>query len=319
MIWFFTPYSFEKKLFEAFDAYMNLGFKYILEQYKKQSLLSFMIEILNWIIDKVEDCYYYIDPQKHIYYDAVNTCFIRDIGENTNWDANSLETPDCRFDLDCDPSRPLEVVPDWGSNINLFSVGQERNWNFVTNIIEPVDCFINEFFNKPQETNKVMIDDLVDQFCGYYKFHPTKEVFYFKDKYGDHRQPNVKNSKSFNIQAIERFEKHGWTVFPMSHKGMEPPQHDKYLLWTNILKGNNPEFPTVIFNGKNCKYTIISMNNTKVIERNGKFDKDKSSERSKKILPEKATHFSDAVDKRMWTKYGEKIYRNTSGFVNPRW
>ena len=164
-----------------------------------------------------------------------------------------------------------------------------------------------------------MIDDLVDQFCGYYKFHPTKEVFYFKDKYGDHRQPNVKNSKSFNIQAIERFEKHGWTVFPMSHKGMEPPQHDKYLLWTNILKGSNPEFPTVIFNGKNCKYTIISMNNTKVIERNGKFDKDKSSERSKKILPEEATHFSDAADKRMWTKYGEKIYRNTSGFVNPRW
>jgi len=78
-----------------------------------------------------------------------------------------------------------------------------------------------------------------------------------------------------------------------------PPQHDKYLLWMNILKANDPRFPKVIFNGKNCKYTLISMNNTKVIERNGKFDKDKNSERNDKILPEEATHFSDAVDKRI--------------------
>ena len=41
------------------------------------------------------------------------------------------------------------------------------------------------------------------------------------------------------------------------------------------------------------------MNITKVIERNGKFDKDKSSERSKKILPEEATYFLDAADKRI--------------------
>ncbi len=33
------------------------------------------------------------------------------------------------------------------------------------------------------------------------------------------------------------------------------------------------------------------MINNKFIERNGKFDKDKNSERSKKILPEEAIHF----------------------------
>lgn len=61
----------------------------------------------------------------------------------------------------------------------------------------------------------------------------------------------------------------------------------------------------------------LSPGNTKVIERRGKFDKDKSSERSKKILPEEATHFSDAADKRIWTKYGDKLYRRST-FVNPR-
>jgi hypothetical protein len=100
---------------------------------------------------------------------------------------------------------------------------------------------------------------------------------------------------------------------------MEPPQHDKYLLWMNILKANNPCFTKVIFNGKKDSYSLISMNNAKVIERSSKFDKDKGSERSKKILPEEATHFSDAVDKRIWTKYGKTLYTRASGtYVEPR-
>ena len=41
-------------------------------------------------------------------------------------------------------------------------------------------------------------------------------------------------------------------------------------------------------------------------------------ERSKKILPEEATHFSDAVDKRIWTKYGELLLRYQSSFVDAR-
>ena len=305
-------------LANAFDNIDNLGFSYIIREYDKQSLLTFMIEILNWVIDKVEDCYYHLDPQKHVYYDAYNDDFIRGIAENTNWDADSLESPGCQADLDCDPSKPLEIVPDWGSNINLFSIGQERNYNFATKIVEPVDCFINEFYNKPQEVNKVMINDLVEQLCYYYQNHPTRRIIYFRDRYGDSRNPNVKNSISYNNQAIDALEKKGWSVEARSHKGMEPPQHDKYLLWVNILKGEDPRFPKVIFNGKNCKYTLISMNNTKVIERNGKFDKDKSSERSKKILPEEATHFGDAADKRIWTKYGDKLYKYSSSFVNPR-
>ena len=305
-------------LANAFDNISNLGFSYIVREYEKQSLLTFMIEILNWIIDKVEDCYYHIDTQKHIYYDATNDDFITLFAQSNNFDATQLENPDCRFDLDCDPSRPLEVTPDWGSSINLFSVGQERNYNFVTKEIEPVDCVINEFYNKPQETNIPMINELVQQFNRYYNEHPTKELLYYRDRYGDSRQPNVKNSNSFNHQAIEQLEKFGWNVIPKSHRGMEPPQHDKYLLWVNILKGNDKRFPTVIFNGKKCKYTLISMNNTKVMERRGKFQKDKSSERSKKILPEEATHFSDAVDKRIWTKYGELLLKYQSSFVDAR-
>ena len=163
-----------------------------------------------------------------------------------------------------------------------------------------------------------MIDDLVDKVCGYYSLHPNKEVIYFRDRYGDSRQPNIKNSKTYNDQAIERFKKNGWNVESRVHKGMEPPQHDKYLLWMNILKGKDPRYPKFIINGRKCKYTLISMNNTRVIDRNGKFEKDKTSEKKNSILPEEATHFGDAVDKRIWTKYGHLIYLNQNTFVSPR-
>ncbi|MFH1118865.1 MAG: hypothetical protein V1775_03525 [Bacteroidota bacterium] len=304
-------------LANAFDNIQNLGMSYIAREYKKQTLLTFLVEILNWIIDHVEDCYYQIDSQKHVYYDATNDSFIRDYAENTNWDFAKLEKHDSRFDLDCDPQKPIEVVPDWGAHICLFSIGQERNYNFVTKIIEPVDYVINEFFSKPDESSGVVIEDVVDKVCEYYQHHNCKEITYFRDRYGDSRQPNAKNSKPYNEQAIERFQKNGWTVYSSVHKGQEPPQHEKYLLWSNIFKGSNPNYPKVIFNGKNCKYTLISMNNTKVIEKEGKFEKDKSSERKKTILPEEATHFSDAVDKRIWSKYGNRLYR-TSTFVEPR-
>ena len=87
-------------------------------------MLTFLVEILNWIIDKVEDCYYHIDSQKHIYYDAYDDEYIRTVASESNWDVATMNPVNCRFDLDCDPSRPLEVVPDWGSKINLFSEGR---------------------------------------------------------------------------------------------------------------------------------------------------------------------------------------------------
>ena len=304
-------------LANAFDNLKNLGFSYIRREYEKQSMLTFLIEILNWMPDRVEDGYYHFSPEVHYYYDASNDNYIRSVAENSNWNGAQLETPDSRFDLDCDPGRPLEIVPDWGSKISLFSVGQEHNFNFVTRMVEPVDAFINEFYTKPDLSSGVMINDLVEQFASYYSHHQKKQVIYFRDRYGDSRQPNASNSTTYNQQAIDLLERRGWTVIQKVHRGQEPPQHDKYLLWSNILQGKDPRYPKVIFNARSCKYTLISMNNTRVVERNGKFEKNKASERNNTILPEEATHFGDAADKRMWTKYGSLLVRQST-FVNPR-
>jgi len=304
-------------LANAFDNIENVGMGYIIREFDKQSLLTFLIEIMNMVPDKVEDCYYSIEDKKHVYYNGNNDSMLRDIAENTSWDFNKLSNIDSRFDQDCNPGIALDLVPDWGAKICLISIAQEGSFDFVTGDKVRVDNIINEFYVKPSETSSVMINELIDNFCKYYQFHTKKDVYYYRDRYGDSRQPNAKNAKSYNEQAIERLERNGWTVISVVHRGMEPPQHDKYLLWMNILRGADKRFPLIRFNGTKCKYTLISMNNTRVIEKDGKFTKDKSSERKDSILPEEATHFGDAVDKRVWTKYGT-LLSHGSTFVDPR-
>jgi hypothetical protein len=303
----------------AFDNLNSLGMSYILGQYRTMDLLTFMVEIMNLYLDKVDGCYYSID-ERHVYYNATNDDYIRglvDEGNSENkfeWD--KLTNPDCRADTDCNLREPLEVTPDWGSKIALIEVAQERNFDFVTKTIRKCDNNINEFFVKPQEEEAVMIDALIDKFCDYYASHVSKRVIFYRDKYGDHRLAN--NKKTYNQHAIDRLIARGWVVEQRAHAGMEPPQHDKYLLWAYMLKEGDSRYPAKRFNGNKCKYTLISMNNTRVIEgSDGKFKKDKSSERRKSVLPEEATHFSDAVDKRIWTKYNHLLKRSY-GFVAPR-
>lgn len=301
-------------LANAFDNIRNVGFSYIKREYQKQTLLTFLIEIMNMVIDKVEDCYYPLSD-RHIYYNATNDAFIWDIAENTNFDWDRLSEKDCRFDSDCDAHKPLEISFDWGARISLMTVSQERNFDFVTNLISerPLQTFINEFFVKPDAPG-TMINTLIDDFCKYYEHHEDRTIIYMRDRYGDHRQAN--SSQSYNEQAIDRLIRNGWNVIPEVHTGMEPPQHDKFLLIQNIFKEADERFPGFRINGVRCKYTIISMNNTRVTERDGRFAKDKKSESSRSgVLPEEATHFGDAVDKTFWTKFNRCLSFSNNTFI----
>ena len=301
-------------LANAFDNIHNLGMSYLVNQYNIMDLMTFMVEMLNYYIEKVDDCYYSID-ERHIYYNATDDSYIRDFAENNSFDWAELGKPQSRFDLDCDTSKPIEITPDWHSNIALFEVAQERFFDFVTKEAVWTDNNINEFYVKQSEVSDTMINELVDQFCAYYSNHVNKRIIFYRDRYGDSQKANSK--KSYNEHAIDRFKAKGWTVETRVHGGMEPPHHEKFLLWQIILKQGDTRYPRKRFNGSKCKYTLISMNNTRVKENSqGKFEKDKSSERKKSIQPEEATHFGDAVDKRIWTKYSTTFNRKDSFIPN---
>ncbi len=302
-------------LSNAFDNIHNIGFSYITKMFQVMDLVTFMIEILNFYIDKVTDCYYSIDD-RHVYYKADNDDYIRGMADDNNFDWDALQKRNSLYDADCDPNKPLEVTPDWGSKISLIEVSQDSMYDFVTGLITPCDNNINEFFVKPDDNPDTMINSLIDKFCDYYRFHKKKVVVYTVDTYGDIVLASSK--KTYNQHAIARFERNKWKVIVRKHPGKEPPHNEKYLLWRYILNETDPKFPRKRFNGTRCKYTLISMNNTSVIQKtNGRFEKNKKSEAQSSVLPEEATHFGDAVDKRIWTKYGTQL-RKQSTFVSPR-
>lgn len=61
------------------------------------------------------------------------------------------------------------------------------------------------------------------------------------------------------------------------------------------------------------------MNNAMIKDVDGQLKKDKSSERKTSgVLPEEATHFSDAADKIIWTKFGGGLKGKNDNFVPVR-
>jgi hypothetical protein len=297
-------------LSNAFDNIQNVGLSYIKREREKQTELTFLIEIMNMVLEQVEDCYYNLDNERHVYYESYDDDFLRKYAEENNYNWKKLGSPDCRFDADCNAEAPLEIVFDWGSTVSFMLVCQENGL-----VREPTSFnFIKEFFVKPS-AGKVMIDELIDSFTNYYRYHKEKTVYYYKDKYGDQRQAN--SSTTYNEQAINRLIKNGWLVEMVDYSGKEPPHHEKYLLWGNILKETSPEFPVVRINGNNCHNFIIAANNTKVIEKDNQFKKDKASEHiNSPIAPERATHSTDAADKIVWVKYS--IHKSLEGFIPAR-
>lgn len=294
------------ELGNCFDNLRNVGLDYVRREQKKMTHLNFLIEIMNMVMDKVEGCYYNLNEEKQVYYDCYDYSYI----DNLDFDFKKLGSPDSRFDGDCVSNEPLKLVVDWGANISFILICQESNR--IEKEGKPTFNFLKEFFVKP-EVGHVMIDDIIDNFCNYYEYHQDKSVIYYRDKYGDEGLAN--NSNSYNDQAINRLEKNGWTVILVEYPGKEPPQHEKYLLWGNILKEVDERFPIVRINGNNCKNYIVALNNTKVQERNNKFVKDKSSEhKNSGVAPEEATHSTDAGDKIIWVDFHD-VFSSSSTFI----
>ena len=147
-----------------FDNISNVGMNYIINQYKAMDKFSFMVEILNYVVDKIDHCYYNL-TERHRYYNATNDSFIRDFAEDTDFNWRQLADTDSRMDADCDPNKPLEITPDWGSSASFLEVGQPSHFDWSTKTLYPdriVENNINEFFVKRDETEDTEINTLID-------------------------------------------------------------------------------------------------------------------------------------------------------------
>lgn len=273
---------------DIFDNIENVGWKYIEQQRRDLADFIFLVEILNWFPEGVEEGFYPdLSREYHGYESKHNHSFI----SNLELDDDAMLNPDSRMDEDCVPSLPLQIAVDWGAKINSLTVTQYYK------SINTIRFIKNIYVKHPK-----ILDDLASEFCEYYKHHINKVVYMRYDHTGNKSEANSKIT--YADQFTQILKKNGWTV--KIKRKLNPPRHRiKYLQWSRILKNtidakkgrpHDPSIPIIEFNLDNCNETFVSMSNAQVIEKQGNIQKDKSSERNPLLPQEEATHLSDTAD-----------------------
>jgi len=277
-------------LFMLTNAFDNkfVGYDYIKEQYRLTATpMIFNVEMLNMIVEQVDENYYHLEA-KHEQKNLFNNQYIQSKGEKF-----ASEDPSSLVDSDCIAQFPLILGWDLGG-FNCLVVAQHHQGVNEMRIL-------NEFFVKlPDQSLK----QLIQKFLWYYRNHGNKKVVFIKDTYGDNR------TSPYNKDLINWLQEAGWHVDIKVHEGREISAKEKYYFVNKVLQEDDDKLPKVRINITNCKNLIISMKQTKVVERDEKLSKNKASEHNKSTPQENATHFTDAFDKLLYTYWKRFVTDN---------
>jgi len=271
------------------------------------SQVQYDAEIGN-IRPKVSEVSFYpqLNPNKHYYtakdHHNFNDSLIEPLCEEAPGDSSI-------YDTDINSLHPLIISVDWGASINSMTVYQEDGNELK---------MVKEFFVK---SPKILDDLFTEGFIPYFKHHIKKEIGFFFDRNGRSRTPN---SRLTYVQTATFYlENSGWEVTEETPHGLDPDHEDKFKVINLVLKHSGQKgWPIISINRMNCPSTITSLENADAKEDSkGRTVKNKSSERSKTLPQEFATHFSDTFDLPIYWKYkglvAEKFGEHSDNYVTP--
>lgn len=279
----------------AYDNRENLGDDYFENAKKILSKSLYEAEIENKRMTLIQNSFYpKLSKAIHIYNDYGYQDFLLPASENRS----------CLSDKDLNVNDPLILGIDWGSRINCMIVCQEREQTLYA-------------LKDLHAISPNIVNDMIDDFMSYYADHQNKQIYLFYDPTGNNKQANSRQSLAQEAQS--RLKKGGWKVALMTN-GTNELHTLKFNLWKNILAEDPEEnFPKFRMNFQNCNDLYISMSNAPAKQgMHEEIKKDKSSERSKKVLPQHATHKSDAMDVIVVGLYRERLFANQSKPAAPQ-
>ena len=255
------------------------------EDMRKQAIskLHYDAEILNIRPKGVTEGFYsQLDASRHYYYHKYDTAKLQDIPITETF------VPSCKYDTDLVRGKNLELNLDFGGRINCATVSQ-----YLESINEA--RFLKEFYVKGKDKRK--LNDLVKDFIDYYEPHKSScnIIHLYHDKSGFKEQENSITTLAEDVTNL--LTKAGWVVINMTPETNNPSHILKFRLINTLLAEEDYTLPRIRINADNCPNLIISMENApiKLTGKDG-FEKDKSSEKSKVIKQEEATHLSDTLD-----------------------
>jgi hypothetical protein len=280
-------------VYNVFENLKNVGMDYIIQMRSQMSDLAFRIEILNERILAVQNGFYKLNDEKHTY-----TRYDYSYIDSLDFDPVKLKANDSRRDGDVNRNKPLDIGIDYGAVINGLSIGQassDQEYRFLKSM----------YVKWPHG-----LQQLINDFCDFYKHHKDKRVYHWYDHTATGRD-------TVRLKYVEETElmlkNRGWTVI-RKYIGAAPGHMQRYELWDSLLRGTDQRLPQVVFNKDNYKDGLLSMKMAKIKQGTKGFEKDKTSERSTVIPREQATDLSDATDLIAWGRFASKVGSNLPFF-----
>lgn len=265
-----------------------VGEKYIRDQKRDLPPLIFMTSIMSRKIGKLKDGFYFNLSSALHYYKRFNNSHL----DSLDYDFNRLTQEDCRQDADLDPKQSIKIAFDYNSNINWLVAGQRQGQKMYT---------LKSFFVKYERK----LIELVDDFCEYYRTHPTREVVYYYDSTAIATNYAL-NGDDFSSAIIKAFERHNWEVTPV-YIGQPISHLDKYRMINNALMGDTGNDPSSIddeeqayllplFNEPNNEALLLAMTQTRTRIGSKGIKKDKLGEKLAETEEDKLEYRTDGTD-----------------------
>lgn len=278
----------------SLDNIQILGVEQI-KQWRREMLWPvFQAAILNERVITVENGFYHLLDTDHHCYSQFDYSYIDGLG---------IELPngivdDCRKDGDLIKGKPLDIAMDYNSSIKSLVCAQDtRSFYRVLKSMYVL------------RKDKKIMDDLIDEFCEYYKYHTPHTVNYYYDNTA--LVTDATRLETLAELVVKRFKENNWHVNPI-YIGQQPMHETRYRMWEAILKERDERFMMVRFNRQNCDSLLVSMQQTKTRQGKNGFEKDKRDEQNSKVKPQDAPHLGDALD----TLYIGK-YQHDYGYAMP--
>ncbi len=255
------------------DNLVVLGEAFIRQLKRDLPPLTFQTSVLCKRIGIARDGFYSSMREDHKY-SATNFSHL----ENCEYDFDKLKDASSLMDADVDTKRPICVAFDYNTNINWLVAGQPKGRELL---------IIKSFFVKYERK----LNELVDDFCKYYRHHANKRVIFYFDntaKQGAYAVDKV----TFQTVIVNAFRSRGWMVTEVDI-GPAMNHMVKHLLINRMFAGRAKLMPKI--NRENNEHLLVSIQTAGVYNGN----KDKRGEKlaeSEENLFEYRTDGSDAFD-----------------------
>ncbi|MDR1984085.1 MAG: hypothetical protein LBQ28_04610 [Prevotellaceae bacterium] len=261
--------------FSTIENIQILGEKYIRQMKRDLSPLVFQTSILCRRITRLLDGFYPSYNEDIHTYTAFNNNYLQSLEYNLSKIAKS----DCRQDGDIAPNKPICIAFDYNANINWLVAAQQQGSQMKV---------IKSFYVKYERK----LREIVNDFCEYYIYHPTREVIYYYDNTALGSNYAV-NDDDFASVICDQFFKNGWTIQRV-HIGNPLKHREKYIMIDQALKGQKYLFPQ--FNKDNNDALLLALGHTGVVVNSNGFSKDKSGEKLAESEEDKLEYRTDGTD-----------------------